>query len=223
MPMPSQVVTWAARPAGGWGGRARLSVHVTPRLTPGRDRSLGGFPAFRRWTGTVAAITEYRVHIDGESWVSGVRVGPELRPDLWEQLFTDDTFVRPPAYDDLPPTRSRARDRIKADLALRRALDPGARESVAVPPAEPGPPDFHQLWSALVGHPALERLLGIVVDVQFVPPPGALHPAMVWVAPRWDPGVPDSTDHLIPTRFAAHLGGLFPAARATLHPAAHAG
>lgn len=195
---PRQTVTWTALPAGCREGRAWLSVYVAPRLTPGECRTLGQFPAFRRWTETVAAITEYRVHVGPDRWVPGVRVGRTLQSDVWDQLVTDDTPVRPfqpPAYQVSPAYAGNNRQhRIKADLALRRATG-------AVAPVEP---DFHQLWSELGEHAALERVLGMVIDIQFSPPLDARSPATVWVEPIWDPRLPDSTDELLPTRMILH-------------------
>jgi hypothetical protein len=88
-------------------GPLRLSVFVSPRLSPDSERGrLDDFPDVVDWPATVAAIS-WEVLLDGAAVPATVVTAPAAVPssDLWDRLFPPDLLVRArrgPDYDTRP-------------------------------------------------------------------------------------------------------------------------
>ena len=97
-----QQITWTVLPNGvDKKKRACLSIFVSPRLkTDSQPRpELKEFDDFVAWPKMLAALG-FRLHMDS-GW--SLEVKPDLSaldPDLWSELFPDDTFVRPYQFPD---------------------------------------------------------------------------------------------------------------------------
>ena len=89
--------------------------------------------------------------------------------------------------------------------------------SVAVPspPTNP-PPDFHQILAMFGDHPAVLRMLGIVVDVSVPMPAFPAGTGMFGVQVNLGFTPPDGTPPIAPTTMCTYSGGVFAAAPATL-------
>src|SRR4051794_13945403 len=80
-------------------GRARLSVFLSPRLTPddGDDR-LAQFDDFADWPAALRIGTvRFLATVDGQNEIEAQVVSAPPRSDLWKALFGADTFVRGPS------------------------------------------------------------------------------------------------------------------------------
>lgn len=103
----SQSIVWTTLPGGRLtlpDGKSalRVSVFVSPRLTPTADQLLKPFKTFLDWPAAAAAV-KFKLVFDGGG-------GGELRPlpgedpldsTLWRRLFDEKTFVRGHAFTDL--------------------------------------------------------------------------------------------------------------------------
>jgi hypothetical protein len=103
----SQSIVWTTLPCGRItlpnGGKAlRVSVYVSPRLTPTAQEVLKPFEMFRDWP-KVAAALRLKLVFDGGGGGELVPVFGEDPPDsdLWKRLFDADTFVRGHQFTDL--------------------------------------------------------------------------------------------------------------------------
>jgi hypothetical protein len=113
-----------------------VSLIVSPRLR-GEDK-LGAYPDWLRWT-ALRAERGLRITFEcqGNSLTVDVPRG-ELRPDLWEALFDEETLVRSYEFDDYSD-RFIASFPVRAALGLLTATYQTAGLSFAEPPTD-GPP-----------------------------------------------------------------------------------
>src|SRR5262245_40827487 len=100
--MASQKIIWIAVPAGfrtvGGARRARVLVYVSPQLKPDGTTLRGS-----DWVNWPARLRRPDVSFQmqfGSTKVPATLVDM-LRPDLWQALFNEDTFVRPHSPDDI--------------------------------------------------------------------------------------------------------------------------
>ncbi len=108
--MASQKIVWTALPKGVQDGTMRLSVYVSPRLTPpGGSGKLGSFPDFwnpakHHWPGLVRDRTfelEFRVGGGAKVAKGSFSDGTKFDADLWAALFSEKTLVKAFDYTDL--------------------------------------------------------------------------------------------------------------------------
>ncbi|MBO9717158.1 MAG: hypothetical protein J7507_10185 [Pseudoxanthomonas sp.] len=95
--MAKQNIVWSVVPHGRIDGRWRVSIVVSPRLTPGSaaEQHLGPFPEWLDWPRTVQDIT-FALRIGGASvGLEPLPADPALAPDsaLWRHLFPKTVFV----------------------------------------------------------------------------------------------------------------------------------
>jgi hypothetical protein len=125
---------------------------------------------------------------------------PENRSEQTVEQELEDTLDREQA---IPPG---PRDPLKDFLQLRRFLAPRGRSVVDL--AEPDF-DFHDVLTLVLDHPALLRLLGLVIDLDFpIADLGDVGPSTVEVRPQWTPaldtGLGSTTDVTPATRCIIH-------------------
>lgn len=103
----SQTIVWTTLPHGrvelnGGDKALRVSVHVSPRLTPGPDEMLKPFACFLNWP-KVAATLKFKLVFDGgpSGELEPLAEPDALDPDLWARIFDEETFVRGHAFRDL--------------------------------------------------------------------------------------------------------------------------
>lgn len=110
----SQSIVWTTLPYGRVrlpGGEAalRVSVFVSPRLTPGAQEVLKPFTQFLAWP-EVAAALKFKLVFDGgpSGGLTPLPGDDPLDPELWRRLFDAETFVRGHTFTDLKdePIRS---------------------------------------------------------------------------------------------------------------------
>ena len=110
----SQSIIWTTLPRGRVtlpNGRSalRVSVAVSPRLTPTADEVLKPFETFLHWPDYVAAMRFKLVFGNGAGGeLTPVPGEDPLDPDLWKRLFDAETFVRAHTFTDLKNTPIRA-------------------------------------------------------------------------------------------------------------------
>jgi hypothetical protein len=92
-----QRIMWTALPAGRVDGGLRVSVAVGPLLDPQQDpQVLATFPDLLTWPATSIG---WRVAIGDAEPVDATPIS-EPDPQLWSELFSADTLVRPPEHPD---------------------------------------------------------------------------------------------------------------------------
>lgn len=100
--MNKQLITWTALPNGFEERFVRLSVFVSPRLWTDENLPrpvLKQFPDFLHWTEKATSLA-FRVRMDS-GWQTEVKPDSGvLDSDLWQSLFTPQTFVRPYEFPD---------------------------------------------------------------------------------------------------------------------------
>jgi hypothetical protein len=83
-------------------GGARLSIFLSPRLTPDDGDQLGGFPDFLDWPLSLRPDeVRFVVTVDGQDEIEARVVSERPRSDLWTALFGSDVFVREPATEGM--------------------------------------------------------------------------------------------------------------------------
>jgi hypothetical protein len=98
--MRRQIMLFVALPNGKTSTTAKLSILVSPRLqTTETDKSLGTFPDFANWAGTVNSLT-WQVKIGATTFTAAV-TGTHPRSDVWTGLFPSDVPVRSFVYRGL--------------------------------------------------------------------------------------------------------------------------
>lgn len=122
------------------GATTPVSVFVSPRLD-GADH-LGAFPDWLNWTGQVHAHgLELELHSGAHTQAFAVDRGG-LRPDLWEQLFNAETFVRPHASFDDYAERGLISFSMRESLSALKSIYQQASVTLALPdPPRRGPRD----------------------------------------------------------------------------------
>ncbi|QDY75701.1 hypothetical protein [Streptomyces qinzhouensis] len=133
--MAASRIVWTPVPAGREGGRLKLSVLVSPRLT-GSAPTLAGYPEWLDWP---AQRPRYSLVFGAGPAVAAEVTGPAPRSDLWRQLFPGTTpVVAAPAATaaavTVPPIRSwppvSARDLARSEHAAATAFQATAPLSV---------------------------------------------------------------------------------------------
>jgi hypothetical protein len=111
--MATQSILWTALPNGYSedGQSLRISLLVSPRLTPDADQRLASFPDFTDWPATLTRSWfvlgfggNPPVSVAGNDFVSAARIDDRLGlPDssVWAALFPPDTLVQGYKYRDL--------------------------------------------------------------------------------------------------------------------------
>ncbi len=108
--MATQTIVWTVLPNGVSGGKLRMSVFVSPRLTA--DGPTGTLAPFTDWLGWPTKPVTFWVRVNGGPEVRAEPVpgGPAPRLDLWATLFNGDTpvtnYVDQLAAAEPPPIRS---------------------------------------------------------------------------------------------------------------------
>lgn len=92
--MASQTLIFVALPNGlGSGSNLKLSIYLSPRLAQGA--TLAAFPDFLTWT---KSIHDHGLKFQITCGANNVTVSADtkvLRPDIWEAIFTPETYVAP--------------------------------------------------------------------------------------------------------------------------------
>lgn len=98
--MAKQAIVWTVLPWGRVGNRWRVSVVVSPRLTPetANEGVLAAFPEWRDWPQTLASV-RFGLRIGAQT----VGLRPITQPDsaLWTTLFSDATPVAGFVFKDM--------------------------------------------------------------------------------------------------------------------------
>jgi hypothetical protein len=98
--MQTQTIIWTALPCGRDGRFLRLSVFVSPRLrtSEGLPRpQLKQFDDFNRWPEKVARM-KFEVQFQSGPTVEAERVSADPQMQLWRDIFKEDAYVRPYAF-----------------------------------------------------------------------------------------------------------------------------
>ncbi|MDB5035135.1 MAG: hypothetical protein JWQ98_2376 [Chlorobi bacterium] len=110
--MASQKLLWTALPHGVDGDKLKLSIYISPRLTPGGPKRLDEFPDFwnaakGHWPGKLNSL-DFFVEIDSNPLpipVERVKKNPDTSdpycdPEMWKHIFKASTPVKPYNYPD---------------------------------------------------------------------------------------------------------------------------
>src|SRR5438874_10011271 len=91
--MATQTIMFTALPHGYEGNVLRLSVYVSPRLTPDAPQRLKPFNDFLDWPDRLRTGLAFDVEFQGGPTLNAT---PKNLPgsDLWKHLFSEKTFVR---------------------------------------------------------------------------------------------------------------------------------
>lgn len=136
--MPQQTILFTVMPRGLSVNARRLpvSVYVSPRLTGAT--TLGDFPDWLHWTPMLQskglALT---FRCNGKTLTVKIDRKP-LRPDLWEAMFNEDTFVRSFAFDDYA-TRAIFSYPVRLALSTLKSMYQQAGVALGLPDRTPFP------------------------------------------------------------------------------------
>ncbi|MDQ6860295.1 MAG: hypothetical protein M3032_03955 [Verrucomicrobiota bacterium] len=110
-----------------------VSVFVSPRLQGAHD--LGAFPDWLNWTRNLhASGLELEFHCGARTQTFAIDRAP-LRPDLWEQLFNAETYVRSHETFDDYATRGLISFSVREALSTVKSIYQDASLSLALPDA----------------------------------------------------------------------------------------
>ncbi|HTE44939.1 MAG TPA: hypothetical protein VK636_06825, partial [Gemmatimonadaceae bacterium] len=117
--MAQQRIIWTVLPNGrGPDGRLRVSIVVSPRLTPqtSSEQILKAFPEWRDWPATLAQA-KFRLHVGAQA----VDLAPTSKPDsgIWSRLLHDDTPVAGFVFKNMAQANLRSYS-VRSVLALVR-------------------------------------------------------------------------------------------------------
>jgi hypothetical protein len=103
----SQSIVWTALPNGrvtlpGGQPALRVSVYVSPRLTPTAQEVLKPFQVFLDWP-KIAATLKFKLVFDGGAGGELLPIATDdpLDSEVWRRLFDEDTYVRGHQFTDL--------------------------------------------------------------------------------------------------------------------------
>ena len=99
--MAKSQILWTILPYGMQDNYRRVSVVVSPRLTPEseKEETLKAFNDFQNWPDTILNHATFSAEIDGE--LIPLKLVSEPNPKLWEKLFPLETYVEGFEYTDM--------------------------------------------------------------------------------------------------------------------------